>query len=70
MADLTRITAAPNVMMGKPVVAGTRLTVEHILDELAGGLSIEDLLASHPRLTRDDVQAALAIWGSGAAVSC
>lgn len=60
MADLTRITAAPNVMMGKPVVAGTRLTVEHILDELAGGLSIEDLLASHPRLTRDDVQAALA----------
>ena len=60
MADFARITSAHNIMMGKPVVSGTRLTVEHILDELAGGLSIEDLLASHPRLTRADVQAALA----------
>ena len=60
MADLLRITADPKVMMGKPVVRGTRLTVEHLFDELAGGLSIEDLLASHPRLTPDDLQAALA----------
>jgi len=60
MADITRIAADPAVMMGKPVVRGTRLTVEHILEELAGGLSLEDLLASHPRLTAEDVRAALA----------
>lgn len=60
MADLARIAADPAVMMGKPVVRGTRITVEHVLEELAGGLSIEDLLASHPRLTAQDVQAVLA----------
>jgi uncharacterized protein (DUF433 family) len=60
MADLDRITADPKVMAGKPVVRGTRLTVEHILEELAGGLSVADLLASHPRLTEEDVRSALA----------
>jgi uncharacterized protein (DUF433 family) len=60
MADLSRITSSPDVMMGKPVVRGTRLTVEHLLEELSGGLSIEELIASHPRLTEDDVRAALA----------
>ena len=60
MVDLARIVADPGVMMGKPVVRGTRVTVEHILGELAGGLSIDDLLASHPRIQRDDVHAALA----------
>ncbi len=54
------ITADPAVMMGKPIVRGTRLTVEYILDELAGGLTVDELVASHPRLTRDDIQAALA----------
>ena len=47
-------------MMGKPVVAGTRITVEHILEELGAGRSMEDLLRAHPRLTRKKVQAALA----------
>ena len=47
-------------MMGKPVIAGTRITVEHILEELAEGSTIEELLESHPRLTREAVQAALA----------
>jgi uncharacterized protein (DUF433 family) len=60
MPDPTRIAADPAVMLGKPTVRGTRLTVEHLLDELAGGLSVEELLASHPRLTREDIQAALA----------
>jgi uncharacterized protein (DUF433 family) len=60
MADLTRITTSPTVMMGKPVVRGTRITVEHVLEELAGGLSIDDLLTSHPRLSAEDVRAALA----------
>ena len=44
------ITIDPTVMMGKPIVAGTRVTVEHILDELAAGCPIGDLLAAHPRL--------------------
>ena len=66
MADRTRITADPAVMMGKPMIRGSRLTVEHLLDELAGGLAIDELLASHPRLTRDDVQAALAFAAESA----
>lgn len=58
MSDL--ITSDPKVMMGKPVVAGTRITVEHILEELAAGSTIEELLESHPRLTREAVLAAIA----------
>ncbi len=53
------ISSDPNVMMGKPVIAGTRITVEHILEELAAGSTIEDLLAAHPRLTIDGIHAAL-----------
>lgn len=49
----------PNVMMGKPVVAGTRITVESILDRLGAGESVEDLVDSHPRLTAEAVKAAL-----------
>lgn len=60
MTDARRITADPELMLGKPIVRGTRITVEHILDELAGGLSMDDLVASHPRLTREDIHAALA----------
>jgi uncharacterized protein (DUF433 family) len=59
MADLDRITSHPDVMLGKPVVTGTRITVEHILDELAAGTSLDDLLRAHPRLSREDVHAAL-----------
>lgn len=47
-------------MMGKPVIAGTRITVESILERLAAGESVADLLESHPRLTEDGVRAALA----------
>lgn len=43
------ITADPHIMLGKPVVAGTRITVEHILDELGGGRSFDELLEAHPR---------------------
>ena len=53
------IVSDPNVMMGKPVVAGTRITVELILEKLAAGETVEQLLAAHPRLTREAVQAAL-----------
>ena len=50
----------PAVMMGKPVIAGTRITVELILDKLAAGETTEQLLESHPRLTREAILAALA----------
>jgi uncharacterized protein (DUF433 family) len=46
-------------MMGKPVLAGTRLTVELILEKLAAGESVDQILAAHPRLTREGLLAAL-----------
>ncbi|MBC7263391.1 MAG: DUF433 domain-containing protein [Chloroflexi bacterium] len=54
------IVSNPNVMMGKPVIAGTRITVELILEKLAAGETIEQILEAHPRLTREAIQAALA----------
>ncbi len=54
------IVSNPSVMMGKPVIAGTRITVELILQKLAAGETVEDLLEAHPRLTREAIQAALA----------
>ena len=54
------ITSDPAVMMGKPVIAGTRITVELILEKLAAGETIEQILEAHPRLTREAIQAALA----------
>ena len=46
--------------MGKPVVAGTRLTVERILEKLAAGETIQQVINAHPRLTENGVRAALA----------
>jgi uncharacterized protein (DUF433 family) len=57
------IVSDPKVMMGKPVIAGTRVTVELILEKLGTGESIEQVLESHPRLTRDAVLAALRFAG-------
>jgi len=54
------IVSHPAVMMGKPVIAGTRITVEAILEELAAGETFEEILAAHPRLTREAIRAALA----------
>jgi uncharacterized protein (DUF433 family) len=54
------IQSDPFIMMGKPVVAGTRITVELILEKLAAGKTIEQLLEAHPRLTREAVRATLA----------
>ena len=55
---------APDIMMSKPVVAGTRITVELILKKLAANEFIEQILAAHPRLTREGIQAALAFAAS------
>jgi uncharacterized protein (DUF433 family) len=54
------IESRPEVMMGKPVVRGTRITVELILEKLAAGETVEQLLAAHPRLSRAAVLAAMA----------
>ena len=54
------IESNPSVMMGKPVVKGTRITVESILEKLASGESKEQLLSAYPRLTPEAVDAALA----------
>jgi uncharacterized protein (DUF433 family)/predicted nuclease of predicted toxin-antitoxin system len=67
MSDL--IECHPNVMMGKPVVRGTRITVEQILESLAAGESVDQLVAAHPRLTREAVLAAIE-FGARAARRC
>ncbi|MDJ0736468.1 MAG: DUF433 domain-containing protein [Nostocaceae cyanobacterium] len=54
------ILSNPKVMMGKPVIAGTRITVELILEKLAVGETPEQILESHPRITQEAIQAALA----------
>jgi uncharacterized protein (DUF433 family) len=54
------IVSDPNVMMGKPVIAGTRITVELILEKLSAGETEEQILEAHPRLTREAVRAVLA----------
>ena len=54
------IISDPSIMMGKPVIAGTRITVELILEKLAAGETIEQILAAHTRLTQDGIRAALA----------
>jgi uncharacterized protein (DUF433 family) len=55
-----RISSDPAVMMGKPCIKGTRITVELILRKLGAGRSMTDLLEAYPHLTEDDVRAALA----------
>jgi uncharacterized protein (DUF433 family) len=55
----TLIQSEPLIMMGKPVVAGTRITVELILEKLAAGETIDEILEAHPRLTKEGVLAAL-----------
>lgn len=56
--DQPRIKRDPNVMMGKPVVVGTRITVEHILRRLGAGDGVVDILRSHPQLAEADIRAA------------
>lgn len=50
----------PNVMLGKPVIKGTRITIELILEKLSVGESFDEILEEHPRLKREHILAALA----------
>jgi len=55
-----RIELNPEVMGGKPVIRGTRVPVEVVLRKLGAGMTIEAVIADHPRLTADDIRAAQA----------
>jgi uncharacterized protein (DUF433 family) len=59
MSTQGRIEINPKVMLGKPVIRGTRITVELILRKLGEGATPRDLLEAYPRLTEDDIQAAI-----------
>lgn len=56
---LERITLNTKVMVGKPVIRGTRLTVEYVLNLLAHGATIEEILGEYEGLTQEDIQACL-----------
>jgi uncharacterized protein (DUF433 family) len=58
MTVTDRIEINPKVMMGKPVIRGTRIPVELILRKLSEGATEADLLDAYPRLTKEDIQAA------------
>lgn len=58
MAD--RIETDPNIMLGKPVIRGTRIPVELLLRKLGGGATVAELLDAYPRLTEEDLRAAIA----------
>jgi len=59
MPGAERIEVNPKVMLGKPVIRGTRIPVELLLRKLGEGATLEELLDAYPRLSREDVQAAL-----------
>jgi uncharacterized protein (DUF433 family) len=56
---LERIEINPSIMLGKPIIKGTRITVESIVDELASGYTNEQVLSAHPNLKDFDILAAL-----------
>ena len=56
---LERIVVNPKIMGGKPIVRGTRITVEQVLKMLAQGLSVDEILKDYPHLSKDDVAAVL-----------
>jgi uncharacterized protein (DUF433 family) len=53
------IVSDPKILFGKPVIAGTRISVELILEELGSGMSLDDILRSYPHLTKDQLLAAI-----------
>jgi len=55
----SRIIVDPKVLVGKPIIKGTRIAVEFILELLANGWTVEDILRNYPQLKREDILAAL-----------
>jgi len=54
-----RIVSDPDIMLGKPIIKGTRITVELILRKISEGMTIEELLGAYPHLTKEDILAAV-----------
>ena len=59
-----RISIDPGIMLGKPCIKGTRITVELILEKLAGGATVEWILDGYPRLTSADIEEAIIYSGA------
>ena len=59
MEYIKRIVSDPDIMLGKPIVKGTRITVELILRKMAEEMTIEELLVAYPNITKDDIHAAI-----------
>jgi len=58
--DITKhIEVNPKIMMGKPVIKGTRITVESILEKLSSGETEDNIIIAHPHLTKENIKAAL-----------
>ena len=64
MKQLDRITINPEICLGQPTIRGMRITVSIILKQVAGGMSIEEILAAYPELEKEDIVQALkyAAW--------
>lgn len=60
MKRYDRIVVNPKIMVGKPVIAGTRIPVELILDKLVEDIPVEEILRDYPRLRKEDIRAVLA----------
>jgi uncharacterized protein (DUF433 family) len=60
----TRITIDPNILVGKPIITGSRLAVEFIIDLLAQGWTTDEILRNYPGITLDDIQACLSYASS------
>jgi uncharacterized protein (DUF433 family) len=58
MKKYENIEINPDIMFGKPIIKGTRITVEQILRKLAGGMDINEIIADHPHLKPEDIFAA------------
>jgi len=58
--ESARIVRDPKIMFGKPIVRGTRITVEPILRKLAAGMTAAEIITHHPHLTEEDIRAAAA----------
>jgi len=67
MTRLDRITSDPAICHGQPVIRGLRYTVESVLELLAGGMTVDEVLADYPDLERDDILAALEFGARAAA---
>lgn len=59
MEYTNRIISRPDIMLGKPIIKGTRITVELILRKISEGMTIEELVAAYPNLSKEDILAAV-----------